>query len=306
MLSQGTNNAPAWTTFNFPSTGTDKILSYVGGTGWSLIDTYNVVTGGSGSIGLLKRDTDTTVSSQTQSTKFLREDGIWAAPSYTTNVSANNITLTTAAQNYISIGNTNYTIAIPSSDPYSSARTPEAHNHGYLKNDGTTVMAYNNQGDDTYPNNGVPVETGDKIIIADRNNSGGDNKLVRSAITFGSYTTTFLRNDGQWATPTGGTSYSLAVEGVPGLLKVDKDADANVGYENTENVIAIPIFYGTIDKLKVFSKEDGDRDAYTEGDEYTGHYVNVRDVVNGIIKDQRCIQLLAAGLGIEPPKIEEE
>lgn len=85
LLSQGTNSAPTWTTFSFPSAGTDKILSYVGGTGWSLIDTYSVVTDGSGSIGLLKRDTDTTVSSQTQSTKFLREDGTWAAPSYTTN-----------------------------------------------------------------------------------------------------------------------------------------------------------------------------------------------------------------------------
>lgn len=104
----------------------------------------------------------------------------------------------------------------------------------------------------------------------------------------------------------GGTSYSLAVEGVNGLLKVDKDASASVGYENTEDVIAIPIFYGTISKLRVFTKEERDRDTYTEGSEYTGHYVNVRDVVNGIIKDQRCLQILAAGLGIEPPKIEEE
>ena len=356
-------------------------------------------------MGLLKRNTDTTVSSQTQSTKFLREDGTWAAPSYTTNtdtkvqqvgnhtsnweynillktnannneetnyvrfydatnrptvncstglltapgyilsssgkkilvgdgtsiapdsitdagkflkwtgsaftwdtgggtnVSANNITLTTAAQNYISIDNTNYTIAMPSSDPYSSARTPEAHNHGYLKNDGTTVMAYNNQGNDTYPNDGVPVETGDKIIIADRNNSGGDNKLVRSAITFGNSTTTFLRNDGQWVTPSG-RSYTAAstASGAdnPGLLKVAADTDPNTGYKNTNFKIAVPIFYGNIKNLKVYNSET---ETYDDGSQFTCHYVNIYDIINGLISDNTLVGLLKDAIEKwEPPK----
>ena len=48
--------------------------------------TYSVVAGssGTGNSGLIKLS-GTTVSTQTQSTKFMREDGTWAAPSYTVN-----------------------------------------------------------------------------------------------------------------------------------------------------------------------------------------------------------------------------
>lgn len=45
------------------------------------------------------------------------------------------------------------------------------------------------------------AESGDKLVIVDANDA---NKLKRSGIAFGTDTTTFLRNDGQWATPSGG------------------------------------------------------------------------------------------------------
>lgn len=45
------------------------------------------------------------------------------------------------------------------------------------------------------------IGSGDKLIIRDVSDS---NKLRSSSITFGSSTTTYLRNDGTWGTPSGG------------------------------------------------------------------------------------------------------
>lgn len=45
------------------------------------------------------------------------------------------------------------------------------------------------------------IASGDRIVINDESAS----KITNSSITFGTSTTTFLRNDGTWATPTGGS-----------------------------------------------------------------------------------------------------
>lgn len=45
------------------------------------------------------------------------------------------------------------------------------------------------------------AESGDKLVIVDANDV---NKIKRSSIALGTSTSTFLRNDGQWATPSGG------------------------------------------------------------------------------------------------------
>ena len=45
------------------------------------------------------------------------------------------------------------------------------------------------------------VESGDKLVIVDANDA---NKLKRSSIALGTSTSTFLRNDGTWAAPSGG------------------------------------------------------------------------------------------------------
>lgn len=52
------------------------------------------------------------------------------------------------------------------------------------------------------------IASGDKIVIRDASNS---NIARSSSITFGSSTTTYLRNDGTWGTPSGGGSSGIVV-----------------------------------------------------------------------------------------------
>ena len=73
----------------------------------------------------------------------------------------------------------------------SDARVPRAHTHGNISNVGTIT------------NNAVSVASGDSLLVGD---ASANNTIVKSSITFGSGST-FLRNDGTWATPTN-TTYS--------------------------------------------------------------------------------------------------
>ena len=90
------------------------------------------------------------------------------------------LTLSTTAQAY----DGTHTLALPSSDPYTSARTPSSHTHGNITNGGTITS-------DT------TVASGDKIAIIDADN----NKVARSGIAFdGSTTTTALTPKGTFET----------------------------------------------------------------------------------------------------------
>ena len=90
------------------------------------------------------------------------------------------LTLSTTAQAY----DGSHTLALPSSDPYTSARTPSSHTHGNITNGGTITS-------DT------TVASGDKIAIIDADNS----KVARSGIAFdGSTTTTALTPKGTFET----------------------------------------------------------------------------------------------------------
>ena len=90
------------------------------------------------------------------------------------------LTLSTTAQAY----DGTHTMALPSSDPYTSARTPSSHTHGNITNGGTITS-------DT------TVASGDKIVIIDADN----NKVARSGIAFdGSTTTTALTPKGTFET----------------------------------------------------------------------------------------------------------
>ena len=73
----------------------------------------------------------------------------------------------------------------------SDARVPRAHTHGNISNVGTIT------------NNAVSVASGDSLLVGD---ASANNTIVKSSITFGNGST-FLRNDGTWATPTN-TTYS--------------------------------------------------------------------------------------------------
>ena len=63
--------------------------------------------------------------------------------------------------------------------------TPTGHSHGNITDTGTIIA-------DT------AIASGQKLVLVN-----GSNAIVRSALAFGSATTTFLRNDGTWQTPAG-------------------------------------------------------------------------------------------------------
>jgi hypothetical protein len=70
--------------------------------------------------------------------------------------------------------------------------TPTSHTHGNITNAGVLN------------NSPVTVGTGDFIVIGDTSTAA----VERSTIAFGTATTTFLRNDGAWATPAGAGNVS--------------------------------------------------------------------------------------------------
>jgi len=64
----------------------------------------------------------------------------------------------------------------------------QSHTHGNIQNNGIITASP------------VTIESGDTLLIANNNNS----QLIERGVAFGTATTTFLRNDGTWATPAGG------------------------------------------------------------------------------------------------------
>lgn len=81
--------------------------------------TANIPKVSSSSAGVVPKGT--TVSSQSQSTKFLREDGTWAAPSYTVNTNTDTLVKQTAKSD-----NKNYKILFTTSDSPTSGNANEA------------------------------------------------------------------------------------------------------------------------------------------------------------------------------------
>ncbi len=66
------------------------------------------------------------------------------------------------------------------------SRTPTSHTHGNISNSGAVTAT-------------AAIASGDRLLIADSTSSVYG--IVGSTLTFGSSTTTYLRNDGTWGTP---------------------------------------------------------------------------------------------------------
>jgi len=81
--------------------------------------------------------------------------------------------------------------------PTDTSRAASTHDHGSITNEGAITS-------DT------AAASGDKLVIADSSDSS---KLKRSGIAFGSSTSTFLRNDGTWASPPSLPSVSASDNG---------------------------------------------------------------------------------------------
>lgn len=88
------------------------------------------------------------------------------------------LTLSTTAQAY----DGSHTLALPSTDPYTSARTPASHTHGNVTNGGALQT------------NDITIASGDKLVVTDSSDS---NKIARTSVSFdGSTTTTALTPKG--------------------------------------------------------------------------------------------------------------
>lgn len=92
------------------------------------------------------------------------------------------LTLSTTAQAY----DGTHTLALPSSDPYTSARTPASHTHGNITNVGALQTT------------DITIASGDKLVVTDASNS---NKVARTSVSFdGSTTTKALTQKGTFET----------------------------------------------------------------------------------------------------------
>jgi len=93
------------------------------------------------------------------------------------------LTLSTTAQSY----DGSHTLALPSTDPYTSARTPASHTHGNIQNGGTLQTT------------DVTIANGDKLVITDSSDS---NKVARASLSFdGSTFGTLLSKKGTFEYP---------------------------------------------------------------------------------------------------------
>ena len=107
--------------------------------------------------------------------------GVDVADAVSKKHSHSTLTLSTTAQAY----DGTHTLALPSTDPYTSARTPSSHTHGNIQNGGTLQTT------------DITIATGDKLVVTDSSDSS---KVARASIAFdGSTTDQFLSKKGTWS-----------------------------------------------------------------------------------------------------------
>ena len=139
-----------------------------------------------------------------------------------------NITLSKTAQTYITSGSTTRTIALPSTDPYTSARTPSSHTHGNIQNGGTLQST------------DITIANGDKLVVTDSSDS---NKIARTSISFdGSTTTKFLSQKGTWESPSsGGSTVTIPSSNIT----LSTTASTYITVDGTSRTIALPTSFPT-------------------------------------------------------------
>ena len=183
---------------------TPSIDSNITGTG---TNNYLVKWTGTNTIGNLIQ-LSSIISSQTQSTKFLREDGTWAEPSYTTNTDKTGIKLTTVS----GTKKTDATVIITDS---STGLSIAGGTNKFLIGDGTNYIEV--PVTPSITNNVTGSGTSGNLVKWNGTNSITNGPALSSAISTQTQSTKFLREDGTWQAPsyttdtvrpiyTGGTS----------------------------------------------------------------------------------------------------
>ena len=194
------------------------------------------------------------VSRQSQTTKFLREDGSWAAPSYTTNTDTK---VTSAANHYAPAEDTSAKLSADASSTTAATwnstslvtgvdikRDAKGHVVGVAvdsikmpanPNTNTTYTFANGTNGFTVTPSGGSAQTVTVTPSISNNVTGSGTSgyiakfnganTITNGPAFGSATTTYLRNDGTWQTPVDST-------------KVAKSGDTMTGALNFANGIA--------------------------------------------------------------------
>lgn len=90
-----------------------------------------------------------------------------------------------------------------------------------------------------------------------------------------------------------------------GSLIVAADKNSDDTYINTEYSIAVPVFYGKTTGTTYYYQVDGEEESpyskgsYVPGTKFTGHYVNIHDIVNGLIRNSALLSILRNALEIK-------
>ena len=182
----GNTSGDTWAGYQTMGANSEHNHGNIDSTG-SITDTSHTITDGDRLI--LGDSSDSIVGSDltfgTSTTTYLRNDGTWGTPAgtgsnyYHTPVYSSGMKIGTGvgiADLYVPTGSTASTVSLGN------------HAHGNLTTDGKLTTT-------------ATIASGDKLVIVDTDSTAG-NKITGSSITFGTSTTTYLRNDGTWGTPT--------------------------------------------------------------------------------------------------------
>lgn len=319
LMSNG-SGAPSW--FNLSVTdGTlhTGYLKFTANTGWSLVaddilaDTKNTVGNYTGSSTSQRYSLVGVISNSNQSSSY--------AQSYCPNTLANvdyygNIYSRYGSSNRKVVTKNGTGLTYDSGTTTSGAslelNTASSDGIGGIKVSATTAGTISSVASS---GNYYPVQIDDNQQACVRVPAGSGSGTVTS-IGVNTTVPSANANDYRGLVTGNGTTNNITTSGTIGLrtatatngqggLVVAADVASSVGYMNTDSstTVAIPIFYGNIKNLKVFGTQESgsvfNKDVYVDGSSFTGHYVNIRDVVNGLVKDLTSLQILAEGLGIK-------
>ena len=194
----------------------------------------------------------TSIAFGTSTTKFLRNDGTWATPLGSTSggastpnhehdlsiVADNNatsqITLAHNKKYKLSAGGSNFVFTTPKIYTANSnvagitklgaaggAATYD-HTHGNVSSAGAVST-------------NTAIQSGDRLLITDASDS---DKIKGTSITFGTSTSTYLRNDGTWGTPSGGSGGGSTVSA--NNITLSTSAQTYITVNGTSKTIKLP------------------------------------------------------------------